>query len=241
MFSLRYRDQLPGETLDEFESLIAQLRGFLSTSFNEDGSLRDLDLTTGRTEVGALQAFAMDDVPSGWLACDGAQVSRVTYKRLFERLGTTWGAGNGTTTFNLPDYRGRVILGKAASGTGSAMAETGGALDHTHSGGSHTHTISSDGNHTHGGTTADAGGHDHTFTTSTGDTSDGASITPQEENFSLATHVHTGTTSEADDHAHGISTDGAHTHGGVTGSSSGTTGSANMAYGVALVCVFAGV
>lgn len=67
-----------------------------------------------------------------WLICDGAAVSRTTYADLFAAIGTTYGAGNGSTTFNLPDLRGRFPLGKAASGTGSTLGATGGALDHTH-------------------------------------------------------------------------------------------------------------
>src|SRR5690606_38194219 len=83
--------------------------------------------------------------PSGWLLCDGAAVSRNTYARLFSVLGTTYGAGDGNSTFNLPDLRQRFPLGKAASGTGSTLGATGGAIDHTHSGPSHTHSMT----HTH--------------------------------------------------------------------------------------------
>jgi microcystin-dependent protein len=49
--------------------------------------------------------------PAGFFACDGSAVSRTTYAALFAALGTTWGVGDGTTTFNLPDTRGRVIVG----------------------------------------------------------------------------------------------------------------------------------
>lgn len=70
--------------------------------------------------------------PSGYLLCDGAAVSRTTYATLFAAVGTTYGAGDGSTTFNVPDYRGRFVLGVATAGTGSALAATGGAIDHTH-------------------------------------------------------------------------------------------------------------
>jgi microcystin-dependent protein len=49
--------------------------------------------------------------PTGYLACDGSAVSRTTYSGLFTALGTTWGAGDGSTTFNVPDLRGKVTLG----------------------------------------------------------------------------------------------------------------------------------
>ena len=94
--------------------------------------------------TGAVIPFAGTSAPAGWLFCHGQAVSRTTYARLFAVIGTTYGAGNGSTTFNLPDLRQRFPLGKAASGTGSTLGETGGAINHTH-GMAHTHPMS----HTH--------------------------------------------------------------------------------------------
>ena len=51
------------------------------------------------------------EVPTGWLQCNGAEVSRTTYARLFRKIGTKYGAGNGSTTFNLPDLQHRVLEG----------------------------------------------------------------------------------------------------------------------------------
>ena len=65
---------------------------------------------------GAVLAYASTVAPSGYLLCDGAAVSRTTYADLFTAISTTWGAGDGTTTFNLPDGRGGVLRG---TGTGS--------------------------------------------------------------------------------------------------------------------------
>ena len=79
-------------------------------------------------------------VPSGFLECNGAAVSRSTYSALFAIVGTTYGAGDGATTFNLPDLQDNVAIGK--SGT-KALASTGGA-----------NTVQSSGNV--GGTTANA-------------------------------------------------------------------------------------
>lgn len=70
--------------------------------------------------------------PSGYLICDGSAVSRTTYANLFTILSTTYGGGDGSTTFNLPDLRQRFPLGKATSGTGATLGGTGGAIDHTH-------------------------------------------------------------------------------------------------------------
>jgi microcystin-dependent protein len=74
-------------------------------------------------QPGTGAAFFMDTAPDGWLSCDGAAVSRTTYARLFAKLSTTWGVGNGTTTFNLPDMRGASAAGIGTS-TGYTQNET---------------------------------------------------------------------------------------------------------------------
>lgn len=61
--------------------------------------------------VGAIMPFAMLAPPPGWLSASGQAVSRTTYAALFAAIGTTYGAGNGTTTFNLPDLRGEFVRG----------------------------------------------------------------------------------------------------------------------------------
>lgn len=63
------------------------------------------------TPPGAVQAFARPTAPAGWLKCNGGAVSRTTYNKLFAAIGTTFGAGDGSTTFNLPDMRGEFIRG----------------------------------------------------------------------------------------------------------------------------------
>ena len=80
----------------------------------------------------------------GYLPANGATVSRVTYAALAALAaadGYPNGNGNGTTTFELPDLRGRAPYGLAASGTGSTLGGTFGSFDHTHDGGSHTHSV----------------------------------------------------------------------------------------------------
>lgn len=74
---------------------------------------------SGGIPSGSVTEFAGSSVPSGWLFCDGSAVSRSTYSGLFTAIGTTYGAGDGSTTFNLPDSRGRVIQGV---GTGAKVA-----------------------------------------------------------------------------------------------------------------------
>ncbi len=66
--------------------------------------------------TGSILAYAGTNAPSGYLLCDGSAVSRTTYSVLFTLIGTTYGAGDGSTTFNVPDLRGRAAVGYAASG-----------------------------------------------------------------------------------------------------------------------------
>jgi microcystin-dependent protein len=61
--------------------------------------------------TGAVMAFARTSAPTGWLKCNGVAVSRTTYAVLFGIIGVTYGPGNGSTTFNLPDFRGEFIRG----------------------------------------------------------------------------------------------------------------------------------
>ncbi len=86
--------------------------------------------------TGGIIMYGGSSAPSGYLMCDGTAVSRTTYSTLFGIIGTTFGTGDGSTTFNVPDLRQRFPLGKATSGTGSTLGATGGTIDHTHD--SHT-------------------------------------------------------------------------------------------------------
>lgn len=60
---------------------------------------------------GMISAWAVNSQPYGWLECNGSAISRTTYKRLFDNIGTQFGVGNGSTTFNIPDLRGEFIRG----------------------------------------------------------------------------------------------------------------------------------
>ena len=72
--------------------------------------------------VGSMQAFAGSSAPTGWLLCNGTTASRTTYSNLYSVIGTTYGVGDGSTTFGLPDMRGRVPMG---AGTGNQQGGTG--------------------------------------------------------------------------------------------------------------------
>ncbi len=96
--------------------------------------------------VGIVASYAGATAPSGWLLCYGQAVSRTTYAALFTAIGTLWGSGDGSTTFNVPDFRGRVLAGKDDMGGTSANRLTGlsGGVDGDvlgASGGAETHTL----------------------------------------------------------------------------------------------------
>jgi microcystin-dependent protein len=138
-----------------------------TTAMIGDGQVTSAKLVTAqRLEAGDLKWSARTSPSSGWLLCDGTAYNRTTYADLFAAIGTTFGAGDGTTTFNVPDFRGRALVA-AGAGTGlttRSRGQTFGAesvADHTHTGPAHTHAVSGNTgnnstNHTHG--FFDAGG-----------------------------------------------------------------------------------
>lgn len=83
--------------------------------------------------AGTIVPYGSTAVPTDYLLCDGTAVSRTTYSDLFAVISTSFGSGDGSTTFNVPDMRGKFILGQATAGTGSTFAGTGGNIDHVHS------------------------------------------------------------------------------------------------------------
>lgn len=154
--------------------------------------------------IGAMLDYAGDTAPTRYMLCYGQAISRTDYAALFAIIGTKFGTGDGSTTFNLPDCRGRVSAGKddmggAAAGllttsgsgiNGTLIGAAGGAQTHILTLAqlaAHTHTASSGsaGAHSHSGTTGDSGSHTHTA--SSGE---------------AGGHTHSGTTSTTGDHAH---------------------------------------
>ena len=95
--------------------------------------------------TGGMMMWGTASAPTGYLLCNGAAVSRSTYSALFAVLGTAYGSGDGSTTFNLPDFRDRFPVG---AGTTYSANSTGGSANATLV--SHTHTATStDAGHTH--------------------------------------------------------------------------------------------
>jgi microcystin-dependent protein len=95
-------------------SLIADVAVFLkASSLNKTlkSAIEDGNLSTSILPPGLIMAFGGSVAPSGWLLCNGLAVSRTTYLGIFNAIGTSYGSGDGSTTFNLPDLRGNFIRG----------------------------------------------------------------------------------------------------------------------------------
>ena len=151
---------------------------------------------------GVVQLFAGSSAPSGWLICNGQEVSRTTYAALYAVIGTTYGAGDGSTTFNIPNLVNKTVRGSNSLGkTGGAdtvTLSTANLPAHTHgtgslkadSNGAHTHTVNAPtqyamsgsgggtGGRTPGSvTTSSNGAHTHTITGETSSVGSGSAVT----------------------------------------------------------------
>ena len=159
---------------------------------------------------GTIIMYVADILPAGWLLCDGSAVSRTTYSALFSAIGTTYGTGNGSTTFNLPNMTGKMPIGVKSGGNVGSLGATGGSFNHVHQMGAHTHAQS----HTH--TIA------HTHTISHSHTIDhyhavGTHQHPCDHTHSIPAHYH---------NVSGSAAFGNHTH--TTAISSGSSGSGRV-------------
>ena len=114
MFGLINRGALPQVVEHELENFTVQLKSLWLREHKEDGTHNFVSLSLNAVPVGATVEWPTATAPSGWLKCDGAQYSRTTYKTLFDLIGTTFGAGDGSTTFNVPNvassYAGYILV-----------------------------------------------------------------------------------------------------------------------------------
>lgn len=93
--------------------------------------------------IGFIAMYGGSSAPTGWLLCDGSAVSRTTYADLFTAIGVNYGAGNGSTTFNLPNFTGRFPVGINGSDSDfNSLSDTGGSKNHSHTVPSHQHNLS---------------------------------------------------------------------------------------------------
>lgn len=173
-------------------------------------TLVDPAMTDNVTPTGVVLPYAGSAAPSGWLLCYGQAISRTTYANLFAAIGTSFGTGDGSTTFNVPDTRGRVLAGKDdMGGTAASRLTSGGsgvngaALGAV--GGAETHTLTSAQipAHTHAASSSTDPGHTHTgIVTGTGSVTN---ITNTAGGSATAGSVNTsGSTATGGSHSHTI-------------------------------------
>lgn len=170
-------------------------------------------VTPASVPTGSLTAYAGATEPSGWLFCSGQAVSRTTYSALFAVLGTTYGSGDGSTTFNLPDLRNRFVAGKGAETWSDTLNEKAGSKDlivvsHFHSGPTHSHSF----------TTFNAGDHLHQIKVKNNAAAYGSGLLGPSTTTSWVTGEYE-PTENAGDHFHTGNTDNN------TAADTGTTGS----------------
>lgn len=195
---------------------------------------------TGLFPSGAIIEYGGISAPAGWLICDGSPVSRSTYAALFAVIGTAYGSGDGSTTFNLPDRRGRFGVGVdgtytrgSTGGVASATTSSNGTHNHTGATGSttlttaqipsHSHTGTTDvaGSHSHTGSTDTQGNHNHTIPYYNSGSTGGANLEPT--GSAIGTLI---TTSTAGAHLHNLTTNtvSGHTHAFTSNATGGGTG-----------------
>lgn len=173
---------------DAIEAIEAEL-GILLKGSHASLKAR-LDLLTGKIPAGSIVLHGSETIPSGWLLCNGSAVSRTTYSDLFAVVGTTFGVGDGSTTFNLPDYRGRYAVDE----TGTAIGTQKGSLDHTHTVDSVTHTH---GEFLHGIGQTETAQHNHSVGTANATENRGT----DEEGNIVSDHAHS---IDVSSHSHGV-------------------------------------
>lgn len=144
-----------------------------------------IDEINHNTPIGVIHPYAGQTAPNGYLICDGSVVSRETYADLFQIIGTTYGVGDGKTTFVLPDLRTTTVIGANSTyKLGSVYGENEVTLSinqmpsHTHAQAAHTHTATgasaSNGAHVHSASSGSAGAHTHSVSGSTSSAGDHA-------------------------------------------------------------------
>ncbi|MFM0163813.1 tail fiber protein [Paraburkholderia sediminicola] len=183
-----------------------------------------LILAAFSAEAGKVAAFAMSTAPTGWLKANGAAVSRTAYANLFAQIGSTYGAGDGSTTFNLPDYRGEFLRG-FDDGRGVDAGRTLGSFQ-ADSFASHAHPVTDP---THGHAVADPT-HAHPVTDPTHSHSDPNTVSNQpgsQLNGVPSTSPNTAVGTQTNASSTGISINAAATGIGIYGAATGISIQAN--------------
>jgi microcystin-dependent protein len=201
------------------------------TKWNQNADILD-QFVSQFCVVGMIADFAGPTAPSGWLICDGRNVSRTTYSKLFAVIGGYWGAGDGSTTFGLPNMNGRSGVGPGAftdeSGASYTLGFTSlqGFVTRTITQAylpNYTLSVSAGGIHDHGGSVLGSGAHTHATDATGGHDHGGATLANNVD------HTHHGATTTAGNHQHSVTLPNSGTGAAAGGSSVmssvfGTTG-----------------
>lgn len=165
---------------EEITRAVIKAGAFLTTTLglrvrnnfeDHEDRIGDLEAIGLAIPPGIVIKRALSTVPTGYLACDGSAVSRTTYASLFAVIGTTFGVGDGSATFNVPDMRGRIPIG---AGTGSGL--TARTLGQSIGEETHQLTISELPSHSHTTQEPNGGsGHRHTHGSANSNTPSGSS------------------------------------------------------------------
>lgn len=117
--------------------------GAVTTNAIADGAVTQAKTSNMLVPAGAIMPFAMNGAPTGWLAADGTAVSRSTYATLFAAIATTYGVGDGSTTFNVPDLRGYFVRGTGTNSDGTVSGTFGAKQADELKSHTHTYTFKS--------------------------------------------------------------------------------------------------
>src|SRR5580765_705695 len=175
--------------------------------WNQNATILD-EFVSVAMPIGSVLDFAGAQAPQGWLICDGRSISRTTYSDLFAVIGTVWGAGDGSTTFSLPNPNGRSSVGPGtvtdAGGRTRAFTFAQQNLGYVWNVIGQTHlpnyalATDTQGYHSHGGATVNAGAHYHTTDAQGTHSHSGATAGNNVD------HTHTGYTDAQGNHAHNV-------------------------------------
>jgi microcystin-dependent protein len=193
------------DTLNELSSALNDDPNFSTTVANALAAL---------VPSGTVSQTARATAPTGYLLCDGSAVSRTTYASLFDAIGTAYGVGDNSTTFNIPNLKGRVPVGRDSAQTEfDTLGETSGAKtvslsannipSHNHTGTTNAETQE----HTHSGSTGGiSANHTHGIGFSVTNPESGWGISGGSAGYVISGNAQTGTVSA--DHGHSFTTGG---------------------------------
>jgi microcystin-dependent protein len=131
-------------------TIVNEFNGNIESTNIKDGTIAVADLSSAVQAnflpAGLVAPYGGSTAPTGWLLCDGSAVDRTTYATLFAVVGTSFGSGNGSTTFNLPDMSSRTVMGATTAGSFATIGFSTGSLilavtGTTSSNGAHTHVL----------------------------------------------------------------------------------------------------